>query len=205
MMPHQYTAEQLAFICHGYKLWSIAELTAAFNRVFGTDLTEKQIRACTRNRRFTSGRTGRFEKGHAPTNRGHIVTPAGFTAAQYKKGTKPHNTRPIGSIIKAQGGYWKVKVSDEPNQGDPMHNWRWAHRLLWEQHNGPIPDGHVVKFRDGNPDNLHIDNLMLLTKAENGVINKFGLNNLPPEHADTAVAIARLKRAVRRRALEATK
>jgi hypothetical protein len=38
-----------------------------------------------------------------------------------------------------------------------------AHRWLWEQANGPIPDGHEIHHRDHNPLNNDLSNLMCVT------------------------------------------
>ena len=40
------------------------------------------------------------------------------------------------------------------------------HRLLWEQHYGPIPEGVNIVFIDGNPDNITIENLRAETMVE---------------------------------------
>lgn len=41
------------------------------------------------------------------------------------------------------------------------------HRLIWEHCNGLIPEDKVVDHIDDNPDNNRIENLQLLTQAEN--------------------------------------
>jgi hypothetical protein len=33
-----------------------------------------------------------------------------------------------------------------------------AHRYVWEKHNGPIPAGHHIHFKDGNRQNVCIEN-----------------------------------------------
>ena len=38
-----------------------------------------------------------------------------------------------------------------------------AHRWIWEQANGPIPDGYEIHHRDHNPLNNDLDNLMCVT------------------------------------------
>jgi hypothetical protein len=45
------------------------------------------------------------------------------------------------------------------------------HRLVWEQHNGPIPKGHIIIFKDRNKLNLNIDNLQMVTLRENMLRN----------------------------------
>jgi hypothetical protein len=56
------------------------------------------------------------------------------------------------------GTYYKVKLVDTYVQ---------AHRVVWELHNGPIPDGFEVDHEDTNKANNLIGNLRLATRCEN--------------------------------------
>ena len=42
-----------------------------------------------------------------------------------------------------------------------------VHRLVWLAWNGPIPDGLVINHKDENKTNNNLDNLELMTRAEN--------------------------------------
>ena len=48
----------------------------------------------------------------------------------------------------------------------PARRWVPEHRRLWETEHGPIPAGHVVAFKDGDKQNVTLDNLVLMTRAE---------------------------------------
>lgn len=48
----------------------------------------------------------------------------------------------------------------EPNK------WKLKHRIIWEQVNGAIPKGHNVQFRNHNSLDCRIENLYLISKAE---------------------------------------
>jgi len=37
---------------------------------------------------------------------------------------------------------------------------------MWEAQNGPVPRGHIVVFKDGNRENLVLDNFELVTRQE---------------------------------------
>jgi hypothetical protein len=54
---------------------------------------------------------------------------------------------------------FKVDVSME-------HKMVLKHRYVWEQANGPIPDGHNIAFRDGNRQNCDLSNLYLISREE---------------------------------------
>ena len=41
-----------------------------------------------------------------------------------------------------------------------------AHRVIWENANGPIPDGYDIHHKDGNPHNNSLDNLMCLSHKD---------------------------------------
>lgn len=45
--------------------------------------------------------------------------------------------------------------------------WVSYHRHLWEQAHGPIPAGLILAFKNGNTMDCRLDNLELLTRAEN--------------------------------------
>lgn len=109
-----------------------------------------------------------FKKGHVPLIKGKTWDEAGISKESqekmrrtcFKKGCKSPTERPVGYRRKNSGGYWMIKT--------PQGIFRQEHRVLWEKHHGPIPEGIVITFKDGNPDNITIENL----KAEN-VVDKF--------------------------------
>jgi hypothetical protein len=78
---------------------------------------------------------------------------------RFKKGQLPHNTKPIGYERVDENGYVYLKVSME-------HKMVLKHRYVWEQANGPIPDGHNIAFRDGNRQNCDLSNLYLISREE---------------------------------------
>jgi hypothetical protein len=46
------------------------------------------------------------------------------------------------------------------------------HRWIWEQANGPIPEGHVIHHVDGDNQNNSIENLMMVTTHEHARIHQ---------------------------------
>lgn len=53
----------------------------------------------------------------------------------------------------------------------------YVHRVVWQIHNGEIPEGMIVDHIDGNPWNNRIENLRLATHAENLQNSKKSSNN----------------------------
>lgn len=115
---------------------------------------------------------GRIKKGNIPANKGKKMSPelkARIAHTFYKKGNRTgaanNNYVPIGheSLRK---DYWYVKVAEG--------KWELKHRVIWEKHHGPIPAGHLVIFRDGNPNNFSLDNLELVSKTEHVYRNRHG-------------------------------
>lgn len=183
---HSFTPEQLSFLRVQYPQLSQIELTHSFNRHFGLELQINQIRACLTNHRIKSGRTGCFKKGHVPANKGKKgISYPGMIATQFKKGQKPVNHRPVGSERVNVDGYIEIKVA-EPSK------WRQKHQVVWENHYGPIPKGLGILFKDGNRQNVELDNLMLISKAQRAILNKKGLAGNGKEITETSIALVDL-------------
>lgn len=108
---------------------------------------------------------GKFKKGDTPINKGVKMTADKYNkckATMFKKGNKPHNTNNIGHKRVSKDGYICVKTQDSGIKS----NYELLHRHVWEKHNGAIPEGYNVQFKDGNRKNCNIDNLYLISRAE---------------------------------------
>ncbi len=53
--------------------------------------------------------------------------------------------------------YKMIKVNGE---------WRPEHRVIWEEHNGPVPEGMVIHHIDGTKINNNIENLQMMTPSD---------------------------------------
>lgn len=109
---------------------------------------------------------GMFKKGCAPPNKGkkwdEFMSPQGQENSRkttFKKGNIPPNHRQVGSERITRDGYIEIKIQ-EPNV------FKLKHRIIWEEHNGPIPKGYNIQFRDKNPLNCSIDNLYMISRSE---------------------------------------
>jgi len=88
-------------------------------------------------------------------------------ATRFKKGIVPHNVKPLGHERITRDGYIEVKVR-ESKTDSKNKNFELKHRLVWEQHNGEIPEGMNVEFVPGADRlNFTIEDLLLRSKSEN--------------------------------------
>ena len=64
--------------------------------------------------------------------------------------------------------------------------------MVWEQNNGPIPDGYVVIFADRDKSNFDINNLVLVSRSELLVMNRNNLILDDRELTKTGVMLAKV-------------
>lgn len=88
--------------------------------------------------------------------------------------------------MKSDGYLWR-------KLGEGARDWRQEHILVWEAANGPLPEGAIVLFKDGNHENVALENLTLITRTELAILNRYGLLKTDAELTETAILIAKLK------------
>lgn len=87
------------------------------------------------------------------------------SVTRFKKGHDPHNTVEIGHVRLTKDGYLEMKVRHDKD--DSTNNFELVQRLVWEKHNGPIHEGYIIEFVDGNAMNVCIENLRMVSRVEN--------------------------------------
>lgn len=182
---------------------SSAEMAEMVNERFGTHFTPQRMKCFRAQRGIRSGVTGWYRKGRPPANKGRrqseFCTPEKLKASratQYQKGHRPVNELPVGTIVTGKGGYLIRKKAME---GGQWGRWEFLHRAVWEEHNGTIPDGMCIVFKDGNKQNCDIDNLMIVSRAEMVTLNKKGYVFDNPDLTETALYVVRLQQRANRR------
>lgn len=191
----RYTPQHLEFLRDGYRRMTLRSLTKALNNRFGLSKTESQIKQTMQRNGIRSGRTGCFEKGHAPWNAG--TKGQGLTGANpgsFKKGSVPANVKPVGfERICKKDGFISIKI----NEANPYTGFstRFKHKqvYVWEQEHGPVPKGMVVAFKDSDKTNCDPGNLMLISRAELLWLNRNGYKDTPDELKPSLLALAKLK------------
>ena len=136
------------------------------------------------------GKEHQYKKGDTPHNKGVPMSSDVYERVKptmFKKGDKPHNTQPVGTIHfrtdKAGRTYAYIKIKDK--------DWRLMHRVVWEQHNGPIPPGHVIRFKDGNTMNWDINNLEMFHQS--GTMELNTIQRFPAELQEVIKLKSKLK------------
>ena len=184
----------------------LADYYRAFQAAFArSDVSAAKLHSLRKREGFKTGRTGRFEKGRPSPMKGRICPPGeggrhpNAIAAQFKKGHLPHTYRGPGHESVDEDGYVWI-VIDRPNPWTGAATWRvHKHRYLWEEANGPVPEGMVLKCIGdrGNcdPANWELVPMGLLPRL-NG---KSGRNydRAPAVLKPTIMAVAKLEHAVR--------
>ncbi|MHA6481079.1 HNH endonuclease signature motif containing protein [Paenibacillus sp. strain BS8-2] len=168
-----FTKEQKLFIVQNVKGRTNLEIAELVNDRFCLQITARQINTWKKNRKLTSGIDCRFKKGDAPANKGTKgVYNVGGNRTSFKHGQRAANYKPIGSESIDDDGYTRIKVSDV---GRWDERWRHKHRVIWEEANGPIPDGYVLIFADQDRRNVTLDNLLLAPQSSLSIVNNKGL------------------------------
>lgn len=190
---HKFTDEQIKFIRKIAPGRYAAEITEMVNKHFNLELKVSQIKSCKQNHNIKSGIDSRFQKGIIPANKGKkgSMSPDQYkrcAATMFKKGNIPSNRRPIGSERIDKNGYIIIKIRD----GHKNKNWISKHRYLYEQAYGKVPKGHKVIFADGNNRNFNLENLILVSNAEELIMNQRRLFSENGEHTKTGVLIAKV-------------
>lgn len=133
----------------------------------------KKTKAYRRNQ----NKATQFQIGGTPHNKGLKMSEycsseaiARCTEKRYKKGNIPHTTLPLGTErVRKDNGFTEVKVKSEGRYH--RERWRLKHHIVWEEHNGPIPQNCIVIFKDGDKTNFEISNLELRTRSEQCYLN----------------------------------
>lgn len=176
------------FLRENIKGRSIADLTKLFNAHFETDHHYDSIKRICSVNHLCNGRNTRFKAGEPSWSKGK----KGFKGANrtsFKKGNRPRNAVKVGTEIIDTDGYTKVKIK-EPNV------WKYKHRMLWEDEYGKIPKGHAVLFADGNKQNITLENLILVSRAELAYLNRNRLISSDGSITNSAVLIAKVAQKV---------
>ena len=205
----RYSAAEMEWL-EANRLMVISDYHRAFISAFcRTDVKASHLHALRKRKGWKTGRTGCFEPGQEPPNKG-IKCHAGFGGnhpnelkTHFKKGERRGVAvrlyKPIGTERIAKDGYIERKIHD----GLPLQSrWRAVQLIRWEEINGPVPKGHALKCLDGNrqntsPSNWELVSRSLLPRLNGGRHKKrIAFDEAPSELKPTIMALAKLEQRI---------
>lgn len=189
MKQNRYTKEQHEFLRKTIPGRTYKETVELFKKEFPeTPFTEGRLKGYCNNHKILTGRSGHFEKGHTPFNKGKKgirYSPE----TEFKKGNRSHNTLPVGTTVVTTDGYSKTKIA-EPNV------WEYDHIALYEKAYGKVPEGHCVIFKNKDKTDIWLENLACVSRSELAIINRKGLTSEEPELTEAGILTAKINLAV---------
>ena len=197
----RWDGEKLAYMAEIIPGHEEREISDLFERRYGVPLTEGRINHIKTRLGIRSGtHGGRWEKGHPSHNKGRKWEEYLSEEAQarcrentFRKGSVPPNYKPgLGHTRTGKKGEVLVKVREHREPGKP-NTYEPRSRVVWEEHNGPIPPGHVVRHIDGDSANDDIANLRCVSQRANRYLNqRYARARLSAETFDSMVRVAEL-------------
>ena len=195
--PPRYSTEFLGAVRELIADHSLQETATILSKRFNREVTFYMLKGLMDRNGIKTGRTGLFEAGHS-YGKGRTMsaeTREKIKGTFFKKGQRAQNWVPAGTEV-FRDGYMLVKVKDGPDLGQ-WDRWVFKQRLVWEQHNGPIPEGYCVSFLDGDHRNCDISNLFLVSNQEHCYMTTHGLRSSDAEITRVGVTVARLGCAIK--------
>lgn len=133
-----------------------------------------------------------FQKGQKAYNKGlkqkdymSLESIEKTKATRFKPGNLPHNYN--GGEHVSKDGYVMKSIGD--GKSVPKH------RFIWEKKFGKIPDGFVLKCKDGNKKNCDPDNWEMISMSEN--MNNNTIHRYPEELQQNIRLVSKLKKSLK--------
>lgn len=187
LYPHVYTVEITKYVNHS--------LTSIYQKAYEFGLKKSdEFNAMKKEQEGNLlrivGVNNRFVKGQCAHNKGrkmpdHVKQKVSKT--WFKKGQNPSNTKYDGhERIDSKDGYVLIRVE--------KGKYQLKQRVIWENHNGPIPANHVIIFKDGDKYNFDINNLECISSKENMLRNT--IQRYPEEVKSCIKLLSTLKKQI---------
>lgn len=205
----QWTTEEVQLLRDLYPIKSAMTIGAMINRS-RTSVSSKanQLKIRKADDWATNPEAKRFFKGHMhtlnrkPHNKGKKQSDylteeqiKRIKQTQFKKGSKPSHTMPVGTIITRTNNLRKtykfLKIDEK--------KWIFLHHKIWIEAHGEIPKGHVIAFKDKDTMNVTLENLYAISKEQH--CN----NNRDSKYPMELREIIRLKNKLKKEAWQRTK
>ena len=157
MKRHIFTIREYAFVEANYKRLSDRQIGQHLG------LSKESVRNFRNRQGWTKAKEACVSnKGQIPWNKGKSGY-MGANRTSFKKGQPPANTTKHDGAIsirkdKSGRSYQFVRVA--------LARWVPLHRYVWEQINGPLPQGRILIFSNGDSMDCRLDNIVCITRAE---------------------------------------
>lgn len=137
----------------------------------GCQRTAASIRGKAKKMGIKTKLITRFTAGQTAHNKGKKMKPSTrdkVKGTMFQNGHRPHTYKPVGTVVIKKdntGRRYKYKKHGEKD-------WRFVHKDVWEQAHGKIPKGKIIVFKNRDTLDCRLENLMILTRAENLMRNR---------------------------------
>lgn len=198
---------------------SSAELAALVNSTFRTSFTAMQMKSYKASHKIRSGVTPKPPAVFPPEIREYILSHhdgvpycdmadmvnsrfgTAFPKEKFRWFYQNHKLRcgvrwtgkkaASGAVSQKKNDYQYIKTEDG--------KWILLHHYVWEQVHGPIPPGCKVTFLDGNIQNVSLENLALVSNAEQMILVRDNLRFSDPQLTQAGILVAKIKVAASKR------
>lgn len=106
---------------------------------------------------------------------------------------------PVGSRSVAHNGCVRIKINDKVGVGERNSNYKYEHRLRWEELYGPIPKGHKLKCITADRTNTTPSNWACVPNGVMPRLAKRGFAAAPAELKPTILAVSKLEHEIQKR------
>lgn len=193
----EYSVDELAWIKKHCTLPRKEAHVLFCEKFMRPDLSFDNFKALCTRKGWHTGRTGCYEPGAVPANKGKKMPyNAKRSATQFKKGQRSHNTKYEGHERISKDGYVEISVSKKNKHTGFERSYVLKHRYLWEQKHGPVPDGMCLKCLDGDRQNCEPDNWEAIDRGALPFLNgRHGhdYESAPAEVKPVILTVAKLK------------
>ena len=202
-MRRLWTTEELEILKKEYAEVNTEELakklnrgiTQIYNRAYVFGLKKAENIGCFKKNRSPNATS--FKKGLIPFNKGkkqeeYLSAEAlqKIKATQFKKGQISHNSKSDGSVTKRRNhGVLKQHIRISEGVWEPLSAYNWKMKF------GEIPKGQIVVRKNLNIEDYSIDNLELISRAENMIRNS--IQRYPEEIRTVVQTLGRLKKLIK--------
>jgi hypothetical protein len=136
------------------------ELARMFNTTVSSIKNRSKLLNIYKSEAFMKEHSGKFKKGMHTWNKG-VKGYMGANSGSFKKGNQPSNTKHDNAIsIRNDGGrkYKFIRISKSV--------WKPLHVYKYEKKYGPIPEGHILIFKNRDTLDCSLSNIRLISREQ---------------------------------------